>query len=107
MRLVHRRVAVQPRAGHDPIDEVVDHRGDVIDANEAVVQRRGLVGLHCTPGPRRPTRRSPPHPLDAEGSAAVRGRRQPSLVSAAGRVNPVVTVVPGSDTQDLSADGDL
>jgi hypothetical protein len=49
MRLVHRRVAVQPWAGYDPIDEVVDHRGDVIDANEAVVQRRGLVGLHCTP----------------------------------------------------------
>jgi hypothetical protein len=107
MRLVHRRVAVQPRAGHDPIDEVVDHRGDVIDANEAVVQRRGLVGLHCTPqghaDPRAGRRLIRWH---AEESAAVRGRRQPSLVSAAGRVNPVVTVVPGSDTQDLSADGD-
>ena len=55
MRLVHCRVADQPRVGHDPIDEVVDHRGDVMDATEAVVQQRGLVGLHRTPRPRGPT----------------------------------------------------
>ena len=93
MRLVHRRVAVQPRAGQDPIDEVLEHRGDVVAASEAVVQQRELVGLHRTPRPRGPTRRSPPHPLDPEGSAAVRGQRQSSLVSAAGRVNPVVEAV--------------
>ncbi|WP_285705955.1 hypothetical protein [Microtetraspora sp. NBRC 16547] len=46
VRVVHRRILVQPGLNHDPVDEVVDHRGDVVDATEAVIQRRALVGLH-------------------------------------------------------------
>jgi hypothetical protein len=61
MRLVHCRVAVQPRAGHEPIDEALEHSGDVVDVAEAAVPQRGLVGLHRTPRRRGPTRRSPPH----------------------------------------------
>jgi hypothetical protein len=46
---VHGRILVQPGIGHDPVDEVVDHRGDVVHAAETVIQRRSLVGLHRPP----------------------------------------------------------
>jgi hypothetical protein len=44
VRLVHGRILVQPGIGHDPVDEVVDHRGDVVDAAEAVIQRLAWSG---------------------------------------------------------------
>jgi hypothetical protein len=64
VRLVHGRILVQPGIGHDPVDKVVDHRGDVVDAAEAVIQRPTLVGLHrplqCLRGDARiPYRRAP------------------------------------------------
>jgi hypothetical protein len=32
VRFVDERVGVQPRVGHDPVDEHVDHGGDAVDA---------------------------------------------------------------------------
>ncbi len=53
VRLVHRRVLIQPVIIHDAVDEVVDDRGDVVNPAEPVVKRGTLVRLHGTPkGPR-------------------------------------------------------
>jgi hypothetical protein len=86
VRLVHGRILIQPGIGRDPVDEVVDHRGDVVDATEAVVQRRSLVG--CI---------GPSNFTACEAMLGCRNRRrlcagrlptQPSLAAAQDRVNP-------------------
>ena len=86
VRLVHGRILVQPGIGHDPVDEVVDHRGDVVDAADAVVQRRSRVG--CI---------GPSNSTACEVMLGCRNRRrlcagrlptQPSLATAQDRVNP-------------------
>src|SRR4051794_471522 len=46
MRLVDSRVLVQAGVAHDPVDEIVDHGGYVVDAAEAVIERWSLIGLH-------------------------------------------------------------
>jgi hypothetical protein len=46
---VDARVGVQPGIDHDPIDEVIDHGGDVVHATQAVIQRGHLRSLHATP----------------------------------------------------------
>ncbi len=51
MRLVDARVGVQPRIGHDTVDQVIDDGRDVIGAAKAIVERgsfgRGrLDGFH-------------------------------------------------------------
>src|SRR5262245_35171553 len=42
MRLVHLGIGVQFRILHDPVDEVIDHRGDGINTAETFVERRQM-----------------------------------------------------------------
>jgi hypothetical protein len=42
-RLVDTRIRVQPVVNHDPVDEIIDDRSNVVDAAESVVQRRLAV----------------------------------------------------------------
>jgi hypothetical protein len=42
VRLVDARIRVQPVVNHNPIDEIVDDGGDVVDAGESVVERGWL-----------------------------------------------------------------
>jgi hypothetical protein len=36
--LVHPRVRIQAGVAHDPVDEIIHHGGDAIDASESVVE---------------------------------------------------------------------
>jgi hypothetical protein len=42
VRLVDARIRVQPVVDHDPVDEIVNDRGDVVDAAEPLVERGWL-----------------------------------------------------------------
>src|SRR5947199_8846955 len=48
MRFVHRRVRVQARVGHNAVDEIIDHCGDVIDSTKPLIKAglRLLLGWH-------------------------------------------------------------
>lgn len=43
VRFVHQGIGIQSRIYHDSVDEVVDDRGDAIDATKSIVER----GLFC------------------------------------------------------------
>ena len=38
MRFVHRRVRIQARVGHNAVDEIIDHCGDVIDSTDPLIK---------------------------------------------------------------------
>ncbi len=39
MRLIDARIRVQPVVNHDPVDEIVDDGGNVVDAAESLIER--------------------------------------------------------------------
>ena len=46
MGLVHPWIGIEPVVRHDPVDQVVDDRGDVVHASEPIVERRFLLNSH-------------------------------------------------------------
>jgi hypothetical protein len=47
--LVHRWILIQSIIMHDPVDEVVDHGGDVVDTAKPVIERGTRISFHGTP----------------------------------------------------------
>ena len=45
MGLVHSWIGIEPVVRHDPVDQVVDDRGDVVNASESIVERRCLLAV--------------------------------------------------------------
>jgi hypothetical protein len=45
MRLVDQRIGVEPGIAHDPIDQIVDHGRDAVDAAEATIERGQILRL--------------------------------------------------------------
>src|SRR6202011_1380249 len=45
--LVHPGVGIEPVVHHDPVDQVINDRRDVVDASESIVERRLLLNGHC------------------------------------------------------------
>jgi hypothetical protein len=47
--LVHPWIGIEPVVRHDPVDQVVDDRGDVVHAPESLVERRCVLNSHRVP----------------------------------------------------------
>jgi hypothetical protein len=39
MGLIYARVRIEPRIGHDPVDQVIDDGSDVVNAAKSIIQR--------------------------------------------------------------------
>jgi hypothetical protein len=46
VRFIHTRVSIQPWVTHNPIDELINNRGDVIYATEPIVEGGFVLRLH-------------------------------------------------------------
>ena len=46
MGLVHPWIGIEPVVRHDPVDQVVDDRGDVVHTSEPIVERGCLLNSH-------------------------------------------------------------
>jgi hypothetical protein len=47
VRHVDQRVGIEPGIAHDPIDRIIDHGRDAVDAAQPTVERELILRLHA------------------------------------------------------------